>query len=234
MWDMAPGSKLGSKSTTQPGSACSASDGLRASPAGTSRSTGRSGWRRLPGAVEPRRQPRSTARSSSCSASSTTGRLRPERRLCPVCGMVMWPRTVPKPLRFHDLRHTTATLVLRAGVDPHRVQRILRHRDLRTTLGTYGHLDVGDLRSAVAALPANVAVSAPGLTDAAPRHFRRFATWLLPIHGQQKNRKAGTTKSLGVSGPYGRKGDVNPRPSPWQILEALCTALHQQIRTRSL
>jgi len=28
-------------------------------------------------------------------------------------------------MRFHDLRHTAATLMLRAGVDAHRVQRIL-------------------------------------------------------------------------------------------------------------
>jgi integrase len=52
-------------------------------------------------------------------------------------------------MRFHDLRHTTATLLLRAGVDVHRVQKILRHRDVRTTTMVYGHLDVGDLRGAV-------------------------------------------------------------------------------------
>ena len=56
-------------------------------------------------------------------------------------------------MRFHDLRHTTATLLLRAGVDAHRVQRLLRHRDVRTTTGIYGHLDVEDLRAAVATLP---------------------------------------------------------------------------------
>ena len=56
-------------------------------------------------------------------------------------------------MRFHDLRHTTATLLLRAGVDAHRVQRLLRHRDVRTTTGTYGHLDVEDLRAAIEKLP---------------------------------------------------------------------------------
>src|SRR5882724_11670048 len=56
-------------------------------------------------------------------------------------------------MRFHDLRHTTATLLLRAGVDAHRVQRLLRHHDVRTTTGIYGHLDVEDLRAAVATLP---------------------------------------------------------------------------------
>jgi site-specific recombinase XerD len=56
-------------------------------------------------------------------------------------------------MRFHDLRHTTATLLLRAGVDAHRVQRLLRHRDVRTTTGIYGHLDVEDLRTAIEKLP---------------------------------------------------------------------------------
>jgi len=56
-------------------------------------------------------------------------------------------------MRFHDLRHTTATLLLRAGVDAHRVQRLLRHRDVRTTTTIYGHLDVEDLRAALEKLP---------------------------------------------------------------------------------
>jgi hypothetical protein len=47
-------------------------------------------------------------------------------------------------MRFHDLRHSTATLLLRERVDAHRVQRLLRHRDVKTTTGTYGHLVVGD------------------------------------------------------------------------------------------
>jgi len=39
--------------------------------------------------------------------------------------------------------------MLRAGVDAHRVQRILRHSDLRTTTDVYAHLLVEDLRSAI-------------------------------------------------------------------------------------
>ena len=91
-----------------------------------------------------------------------------EQRYCPKClkrtngtgtplaqprGRALWPKAIPRPMRFHDLRHTTATLLLRAGVDAHRVQRLLRHRDVRTTTGIYGHLDVEDLRAAVATLP---------------------------------------------------------------------------------
>jgi pimeloyl-ACP methyl ester carboxylesterase len=87
-----------------------------------------------------------------------------EQRYCPQCvkrtdgrghplkqprGRALWPKALQLSMRFHDLRHTTATLLLRAGVDAHRVQRLLRHRDVRTTTGIYGHLDVEDLRAAL-------------------------------------------------------------------------------------
>jgi len=76
-------------------------------------------------------------------------------RRCPTqfCGMKMWPAGIPRPMRFHDLRHTTATLLLRAGVPIQHVQRILRHADIRTTVGTYGHLSNEDLRAPLALLP---------------------------------------------------------------------------------
>lgn len=75
-------------------------------------------------------------------------------RNCPVCGMKLWPTPIPRPLRFHDLRHSTATILLRAGVPAHSVQRILRHSDVSVTTGIYGHLVVEDLRSAVDRLKA--------------------------------------------------------------------------------
>jgi integrase len=76
-----------------------------------------------------------------------------EPRRCEQCGMRLWPRAIDRALRFHDLRHTTATLLFRAGVDAHRVQRILRHADLKTTIGTYAHLTVEDLRGPINQLP---------------------------------------------------------------------------------
>ncbi len=70
-------------------------------------------------------------------------------RRCPACNMKLWPRALPRKMRFHDLRHSTATLLIRAGVDLHRVQRILRHKDSKLTSDTYAHLEVEDLRDAV-------------------------------------------------------------------------------------
>jgi hypothetical protein len=67
-------------------------------------------------------------------------------RHCEACKMKLWAKAIPRPLRFHDLRHSCATILLRAGVDIHTVQRILRHRSVTTTAGTYAHLLIDDLR----------------------------------------------------------------------------------------
>lgn len=60
------------------------------------------------------------------------------------------PRAYPG-VRFHDLRHTAASLLIQAGVDLYRVGAILGHSDTRTTR-RYAHLAVDDLRTAVATL----------------------------------------------------------------------------------
>jgi integrase len=54
--------------------------------------------------------------------------------------------------RFHDLRHTCATLLLLANVHPKVVQERLGHAKIEMTLNTYSHLLPGMQTSAVAAL----------------------------------------------------------------------------------
>src|SRR3954468_19821384 len=61
-------------------------------------------------------------------------------RRCPRCQMKLWPSGQVRPIRFHHLRHTTASLLLMRGADVAAVQRILRHSDPRLTTETYGHL----------------------------------------------------------------------------------------------
>jgi integrase len=53
---------------------------------------------------------------------------------------------LPETTRFHDLRHTCATLLLRQGVNPKLVQELLGHRDVALTLNVYSHVlpDMGD------------------------------------------------------------------------------------------
>src|SRR5208283_3603212 len=86
-------------------------------------------------------------------------------RRCPKCRMKLWPRALVRPIRFHDLRHTTASLLMMAGANPAAVQRILRHSDPRITTEVYGHLSPDYLRREIDLLafgsPANDPGSAP-------------------------------------------------------------------------
>lgn len=43
-------------------------------------------------------------------------------------------------IRFHDLRHTCATLLFGAGVHPKYVQELLGHANIAVTLDTYSHV----------------------------------------------------------------------------------------------
>ena len=44
------------------------------------------------------------------------------------------------PIRFHDLRHTAATLLLTLGVDPRTIMETLGHSQISLTLNTYSHV----------------------------------------------------------------------------------------------
>ena len=43
-------------------------------------------------------------------------------------------------IRFHDLRHTAATLLLAQGVDPRTIMETLGHSQISLTLNTYSHV----------------------------------------------------------------------------------------------
>jgi len=53
-------------------------------------------------------------------------------------------------IRFHDLRHTSATMLLSAGVHPKVVQERLGHAQISVTLDTYSHVLPGMQREAAA------------------------------------------------------------------------------------
>lgn len=48
---------------------------------------------------------------------------------------------INKSVRFHDLRHTNATLLLSQGVDFKTIQTRLGHKDINTTLNIYSHVN---------------------------------------------------------------------------------------------
>lgn len=74
---------------------------------------------------------------------------KPAPARCKVDGHPRRVRPTPLNMRFHDLRHTCATNLLKAGVPLAHVSRILRHSGIRITADTYGHLEVEDLRAAL-------------------------------------------------------------------------------------
>jgi integrase len=46
-------------------------------------------------------------------------------------------------MRFHDLRHTCATLLLTKGIHPKIVSEMLRHSSIAITLDIYSHVIPG-------------------------------------------------------------------------------------------
>jgi integrase len=46
----------------------------------------------------------------------------------------------PPAVRFHDLRHTAATLLLAQGVNPRTIMETLGHSQINLTLNTYSHV----------------------------------------------------------------------------------------------
>lgn len=58
-------------------------------------------------------------------------------------------------IRFHDLRHTHASLALSAGVYPKVVSERLGHADIALTLNTYSHA-IPALQETAAAIVANL------------------------------------------------------------------------------
>jgi len=70
-------------------------------------------------------------------------------RHCPKDGCKLWPKPVVRPIRFHDTRHSTASLLMMSGANPAAVQRIMRHSDPKLTSEVYGHLAPEYLRAEV-------------------------------------------------------------------------------------
>ena len=90
---------------------------------------------------------------------------------------------MPKPCTFHELRHTTATLLLAAGADLWAVQKMLRHTDAQVTTECYAHLVSGYLQTQITRLKLtgfaspllSAAANDGGPTEAPDRNDQRLS-----------------------------------------------------------
>jgi integrase len=64
-------------------------------------------------------------------------------------------------MRFHDLRHTCATLLLAQGVHPRIVMEILGHSQISITMNLYSHVIPAMQQEVAARLDAILAPAAP-------------------------------------------------------------------------
>ena len=62
-------------------------------------------------------------------------------------------------VRFHDLRHTFATLLIQQGKVSRTIRDQLGHSSIKVTVDTYGHLVLGGNRQAVDKLDERVVVN---------------------------------------------------------------------------
>jgi hypothetical protein len=150
-------------------------------------------------------------------------------RRCVHCQMKLWPSGQVRPIRFHHLRHTTASLLLMRGADVPAVQRILRHTDPRLTTETYGHLVPDYLRAQIDRLsfgPLTIAMSSSNESQEIAALPARFAPILLPepekgendsgLHGPET--QSSSAVELG-RGERIRTSDIllpNAPPGPWR------------------
>ncbi len=126
----------------------------------------------------------------------------PEAGRCPRCRMKLWAIPIPRPIRFHDCRHTTGTLLLKAGVPLATVQRILRHSDPAITSEVYGHLDLEDMRAGINRLsfqPNRNALPAADCTENPPPFA---ASLLLSSGGDESEEPGAPVEDGGTPGPF--------------------------------
>lgn len=96
----------------------------------------------------------------------------------------LWYRRVFKPevrralpaakhgLRFHDLRHTCASLLIAAGAHPKAIADRLGHADIRITMNRYGHLLPAVDAALVDALDATHSAASAPAENGLPQHRR--------------------------------------------------------------
>jgi integrase len=76
-------------------------------------------------------------------------------------------RAMVRPIRFHDLRHACATLLLTGGEELAVISKVLGHSDYGTTLKVYAHLDPKRAKAAAGRIDAALGRTLPDVKDVA-------------------------------------------------------------------
>ena len=70
-----------------------------------------------------------------------------------------------RTIRFHDLRHSCASLLLKNGVPMKQIQEWLGHSDFSTTANIYAHLDAGSKLTSAQAMEKGLGMSSEALIE---------------------------------------------------------------------
>jgi integrase len=135
-------------------------------------------------------------------------------RRCPKDRHLMWVTSVVRPIRFHDLRHTTGSLLTMQGANLAAVQRIMRHKDPRITSETYLHLDPGYLRREIDRLNF-------GMTYVPPRESSQRLVAIVspaPVRGGSEGDRLGADPL--ALGPLTTERDTGLEPATFSLGKA--------------
>ena len=78
---------------------------------------------------------------------------------------VLLKRNGLRPIRFHDLRHSCTSLLLKNGVPMKQIQEWLGHSDFSTTANIYAHLDAGSKLTSAQAMEKGLGMSSEVLIE---------------------------------------------------------------------
>ena len=143
-----------------------------------------------------------------------------------------------KQIRFHDLRHTFATMALGSGMDVKTLSSMLGHVSAATTLDIYTHITNPMRSEAAAKIDQKIGKAAPQELPAEPQEKRTMTTFQ-PYVGRK--RKPGTGCITQISEncwegryspkwPDGKKHSRNVYAKTREECEALLPGLIQQMK----
>lgn len=142
-----------------------------------------------------------------------------------------------KQIRFHDLRHTFATIALGNGMDVKTLSAMLGHVSAATTLDIYTHI-TNPMRSEAAKIDQKIGKAAPQKSPAEPQEKRTMTTFQSYVG---RKRKPGTGCITQISEncwegryspmwPDGKKHSRNVYAKTREECEALLPGLIEQMK----